>query len=180
MGRGALAGPVVAGACLFNIEKRVYNVRDSKLLVSKDREYLAQKIKKEARAYAIGSATHLEIEEVGIHQATLLAFERAILNLDCEIDYLLIDAYRLPNSKYPYKNIIKGDQKCFSIAAASIIAKVFRDELMQKLHQKYPFYYFDENKGYGTRKHLVALKKYGPCEIHRRNFAPVKNIHDLF
>jgi len=178
VGRGALAGPVVAAACLFDLKKQVYKVRDSKLLSEKLRKKLARKIKKQALFFSIGSASHFEIEEIGIHRATLLAFERALLSLNCQIDYVLVDGLFAPKTKYPCKNIVRGDQKCFSIAAASILAKVHRDSLMRKLHQKFPKYYFHKNKGYGTAAHLKALKKHGPCEIHRRNFKPVKKSYD--
>lgn len=171
VGRGALAGPVVACAFLLS-QKRLYKVRDSKLLSPGEREKLALRLKKEAKAWAIGCVDNKQIEKLGIHKATLLAFQLALNKLNRKIDFILVDAYRLPNSKIPYKNIKKGDMRCYSIACASILAKVYRDNLMKKLAKKYPGYFFEQNKGYGTKKHIEALRKYGPSEIHRRNFKP--------
>ncbi|MCX6806998.1 MAG: ribonuclease HII [Candidatus Berkelbacteria bacterium] len=174
VGRGALAGPVVAGICILRDGQIFYKVRDSKLLSAKEREHLAKKINKEAHDHAFGIASVSEIEKFGIHGATLIAFERAINSLKTEVDFILVDGYRLPNSKIPHKHIKKGDMLCISIAAASIIAKVYRDNLMKELALKYAGYFFENNKGYGTKRHLEALKQLGPCKIHRRNFRPVK------
>lgn len=174
VGRGALAAPLVAAACILPKDKRLYSLRDSKLLNGKEREKLAKKIKREARGWSIGVVEHGEIEKLGLHKAGLLAFFRALKKLKIKPDFILIDAYRLPNHQIPYKNLKKGDMVCTSIAAASILAKVYRDNLMKKLALKYPGYFFEENKGYGTKKHLEALRKLGPCEIHRRNFGPVR------
>ena len=176
VGRGALAGPVVAAACILNHEKRIYKIRDSKLLSPSKRKELARKIKRQAKCWAIGFAKHSEIEKVGIQQATFMSFSRALSKLEKEIDFILVDAFRIPHCKTRQKNIIKGDRVCVSIAAASILAKVYRDNLMEKLSKKYPGYGFEKHKGYGTKQHLKCLEKLGPCKIHRRNFKPVKKI----
>jgi len=173
-GRGALSGPIVAAACILNDDKRLYKIRDSKLLDSKKRETLAKRIKQQAKAYSFGVVENSEIEKFGLHKAGLLALKRAVEKLKIKPDFILIDYYKVPDIFIPQKAIIKGDSVCASIAAASILAKVYRDNLMRQLAKRYPGYFFEENKGYGTKKHLEALKKLGPCKIHRRNFAPVK------
>jgi len=175
VGRGALAGPLIAAAVILSV-KKIYKIRDSKLLNSKLRNLLAAKIKKEARCYAIGKASVSEIKKLGLQPATYLAFKRAVSKLKAKPDFLLIDAYTLPESKILQKGIKKGDLICTSISAASIVAKDYRDKLMIKLHKKYPHYRFDLHKGYGTALHLERLKQYGPSKIHRQNFAPVKNL----
>lgn len=172
VGRGACAGPLVAGACILNINKIADGIKDSKLLSPKKRGELAVYIKKDAVAWGIGITEVFEIETWGVHKATLKAFERALDALNRQADFLLIDAYRPYDSGIPYKAIKKGDVICMSIAAASIVAKVYRDNLMRKLAEKHTGYFFEQNKGYGTKKHLDALAKLGPCQIHRRNFKP--------
>lgn len=175
MGRGALSGPLVACACVLPNNKRLYGLRDSKLLSSKERIRLADKIKRQARDFAYGIVESNEIEEYGLNKAGFLAFLRALKNLKIKPDFVLVDGYNLPNCPYPHKKIKKGDVKCASIAAASILAKVYRDKLMEKLAKEYPGYHFEKNKGYGTKEHLCALKTLGPSKIHRKNFEPVKN-----
>lgn len=140
------------------------------------REKLAKRLKKETRAWAFGLVESHEIEKIGLHKAGLLAFERALKKLKIKPNYILIDYYKLPDCQIDHKGIKKGDLVCASIASASILAKVYRDKLMIKMAKKYPGYGFEENKGYGTKKHLVALRKLGPCQIHRNNFRPVKMI----
>jgi len=173
VGRGSLAGPLVAAACVFEIKKKIYRVRDSKALSAKMRRKLSGKIKRHALSWSIGAAEVEEIEKFGIQKATYLAFGRALKSLKKKCDFVLVDGFRFRGCRLPQKHIIKGDAKCFSIACASILAKVYRDSLMRKLAKKYPGYYLHQNKGYGTLRHLKALKKHGPCEIHRRNFRPV-------
>lgn len=175
VGRGCLIGPIVAAAVILP-SKRLYSLRDSKLLSEKEREKLAKKIKKQARAISYGIVSAKEIEKLGLSQAGLLVLKRAILNLKPKPDFLLVDFYKIPDLPFPQKAIKKGDSVCLSISAASILAKVFRDNLMEKLGKRYPGYFFEENKGYGTKEHLKALKKLGPCEIHRKNFGPVKGL----
>jgi len=178
-GRGALSGPIVAAACILNHNKRLYKIRDSKLLGPNKRETLAKKIKQEAKAHSFGIVENSEIEKFGLHKAGLLALKRAVEKLKIKPDFILVDYYKVPDIPISQKSIIKGDSVCASIAAASILAKVFRDNLMSRLAKRYPGYFFEENKGYGTKKHLEALKKLGPCKIHRRNFGPVRKIKKL-
>jgi len=174
VGRGALAGPVMAAVCVLGDGQLREEVRDSKMLSEKKRKELARLIKRRAKGWALASASPAEIEKLGIQKATYLAFRRAIRKLAQPIDYLLVDAYQVPQIDIPQKALKKGDQICLSIAAASILAKVARDELMKKMAQRYPGYHFEENKGYGTKEHLQALEKLGPSPIHRQNFQPVK------
>lgn len=173
VGRGPIAGPVVAAAII--IDKFIEGVRDSKKLTERKRKKLASIIYKEATDYGIGMAEVWEIQKLGIQKAVYLAFERAVCKLE-KVDYLLIDGYGWTESKIESGNIIKGDNISFSIAAASIIAKVYRDELMDELDEKYPNYQFCKNKGYGTNFHIDSIKKFGPCEIHRLNFEPLKSL----
>lgn len=145
------------------------------MLLPRERTKLAEKIKRQAHAFAIGRAEHYEIETLGIQKATFLAFGRALENLSQKADFVLVDGFSFTGCPLPQKHIIKGDQKCLSIAAASIIAKVHRDQLMTDLAKDYPQYGFEKHKGYGTKQHLEALKRHGICQIHRRNFKPIKN-----
>jgi ribonuclease HII len=174
VGRGAWAGPVVAAAVI--LPKRMYKLRDSKIIDRSEREDLARKIKKAAVGYGIGMASVAEIEEFGLHPATFLAYRRALEKIPAA-DYLLIDAYKWPDSPLPYLNIVKGDSISVSIAAASIIAKVERDMIMRKFHREVcAKYRFDLHKGYGTKTHQERLAKYGYSEFHRKNFKPIKKM----
>ncbi len=173
-GRGPLAGPVVAGAVILPPFAFLPKLNDSKLVSEKDRNLLYQKIQDIAVAIGIGEVSVELIDRHNILEATKIAMIKAIENLGATPDFLLIDAVKLTASKIPQKNIIKGDRISASIAAASIIAKVYRDKIMRELHEKYPLYGFNRHKGYGTREHLEALAKYGPCPYHRKSFAPVK------
>jgi ribonuclease HII len=184
-GRGPLAGPVVAACVIwpsdFDLGKLDYTelkfLRDSKKLDEKRREDLFGVIKEEASDVGVGICDHLTVDRANIFQATFLAMKKAIGEIKQKPDYILIDGkFGIPNSSYQQKAIIKGDSKIFSIMAASIIAKVTRDRLMQKFHEQYPEYGFDQHKGYGTKLHFEMLKKYGPCPIHRRSFGPVKRL----
>lgn len=172
VGRGPLAGPVYAAAVILDLSKPIYNIKDSKKLSEKKRLEISDKIKETAVAYSIAFATAEEIDKYNILNATKLAMKRAIENLTIKPDILLIDAVDL-DINIDRLPIVKGDDLSVSIGAASIIAKVERDLYMDKISQKYPFYSFEKNKGYGTKEHIEALKKYGPCEIHRRTF--IKN-----
>ncbi len=169
-GRGPLCGPVVAGAVILPRDSCIFGVKDSKKLSEKKREELFEIIKAEATSWAVGIATEKEIDEINILQATYRAMRRAIGALSVQPDVLLNDAVTIPEVEVPQVPIIKGDANCYSIAAASILAKVTRDRIMRELDEKYPRYGFAKHKGYGTKEHYAALEKYGPCEVHRRTF----------
>ena len=176
VGRGPLAGPVMAGAVIFPAglsESWTSGIRDSKQLTLLVREHLSARIYQIALAIGIGRASIEEIDSLGIVPATRLAMTRAIDNLDTAPDALVIDALPLPKIALPQKYPIRGDSISLSIAAASIVAKVARDSLMIKSDRTYPGYGFCRNKGYGTREHIGALMRLGPCPLHRRTFAPV-------
>ncbi len=174
VGRGSWAGPLVAACVILPRNKRLYSLRDSKLLNEKEREKLALKIKKTCR-YGIGRAEVSEINQLGITASLDLAYSRAIKKLKIKIDFLLIDGLGWKQAPLPSKAIKKGDMTCASIAAASIVAKVYRDDLMRKLSKKYSKWHFDQHKGYGTKLHRDLIKKYGICAIHRVNYKPIKS-----
>jgi ribonuclease HII len=180
-GRGPLAGPVVA-ACVvigpdFKIEPGDLElVADSKKLSAKKRELIFKAIKEKVLALEIGIVNHEDIDKINILQASFLAMRRAIKKLKVDPDYILLDGgFKIPKLTKPQTAIIKGDAQVWVIAAASIIAKVSRDWLMTEADKEYPEYLFAKHKGYGTKEHLAMLEKYGPCPIHRRSFAPIKN-----
>jgi ribonuclease HII len=172
-GRGPLAGPVVAAAVVLPVRCRLSGIDDSKQLSEGERARLYAAILEHAVGMGIGSADVGEIDRLNILEATKLAMRRAIDQLAPPPDYLLIDAVTLPGIGIPQRPIIKGDSLSFSIAAASIIAKVTRDRLMAEYHDMFPEYDFLSHKGYGTREHLQRLARHGPCSIHRRTFTPV-------
>lgn len=174
VGRGPLAGPVVAAAVILNDTHKILGLNDSKQLSAHKREELVTEIRKNARAIGIGEATAEEIDQLNIYQATKVAMQRAIDKLMITPDCLLIDAMVLDNG-LPQEKIIKGDARSVSIAAASIIAKVYRDEWMTTYGEEYPAYGFSKNAGYGTKEHLKAIETYGILPIHRKTFAPIKN-----
>jgi len=173
-GRGPLAGPVVAAACILPARFDLPGLNDSKMLTESKREKLYPQIQAQAIDYAIGSAEPAEIDALNILQATKLAMKRAIEGLKVRPHYLMIDALTLPTVKLPQLPLIRGDQLSATIAAASILAKVTRDRLMVELDTLYPDYLFSKNKGYGTSEHMQVLRRLGPCPLHRRSFAPVK------
>ena len=173
VGRGPLAGPVVAGAVILPKDCKILYINDSKQLSEKKREELYDIIMQEAVAVGIGYATHTRIDEINILQATYEAMREAISKLSVKPDILLNDAVTIPQVAIRQVPIIKGDAKSMSIAAASIVAKVTRDRLMVEFDKAYPEYHFAENKGYGSAVHIEALKKIGPSPIHRRTF--IKN-----
>jgi ribonuclease HII len=182
VGRGALFGPVMSAAVILpgNIKGRwKYKVRESKLLSSGDREYLFPYICDNALAYGIGSSSNDEIDSMGIAKATRLAMVRAINQLNPQPDFLLIDWVRLKESYLPQKSIAHGDMLCFSIACASIIAKVMRDRLLTYLDTKYPGYNLASHKGYGTEEHLRCIREKGTCPLHRRSFSPLREMTGL-
>ena len=170
VGRGPLAGPVVAGAVILPPDCRILYINDSKKLSAKRREALYDEILEKAVAAEIGVVSWERIDEINILQATYEAMRLAIGKLKVQPDCLLNDAVVIPELLMQQVPIIKGDSKSQSIAAASIIAKVFRDRLMDGYAEQYPEYAFESNKGYGTAAHIEAIKKYGPCPIHRRTF----------
>lgn len=169
-GRGPLAGPVFAAAVILPQGLVIEGIDDSKKLSEKNREALYIEIKSLALAFNVAFATEKEIDEVNILNATFLAMKRAVEGLSLRPDLVLIDGNREPALDLPIKTIVKGDSLSVSIAAASILAKVERDRLMKKLSEKYPSYGFEKHKGYGTKLHLEAIKRYGPAEIHRKSF----------
>ena len=171
VGRGPLAGPVVAGAVILPKNCDILYLNDSKQLSEKKREELYDIIMEKAIAVGIGAATPARIDEINILQADYEAMAQAVGKLTVKPDVLLIDAVHIPQLEaYEQISIIKGDAKSVSIAAASIVAKVTRDRLMKELDAQYPAYGFAQNKGYGSAEHIAALKKYGPCPLHRRSF----------
>ncbi len=169
-GRGPLAGPVVAAAVIFEPGTMIDQVRDSKQLRESQREALYEEIIQRCLAYGIGIVSPEEIDRINIRQATFKAMRMALGRMKLTPDYLLIDGEELPNSLYPQEAIVGGDRKSFTIAAASILAKVTRDRLMIEWHHKYPHYHFDRHKGYGTQLHREMILKYGPSPIHRKTF----------
>jgi len=174
-GRGPLAGPVVAAACILPKDAVFLSLNDSKQLSEKQRESLFIQITETVGIqFGIGEASVDEIDRCNILQATFLAMQRAVNALSSPPDYLLIDGNLSPLFEIPKQTIIKGDSLSVSIAAASVLAKVFRDRLMKEMDQKWPNYGFKQHKGYGTSKHLEAIEKWGPCPIHRKTFDPIK------
>ncbi|MBN3490674.1 ribonuclease HII [Acholeplasma equirhinis] len=170
-GRGPLAGPVVAAAVILKPDFNHPEVFDSKALSKKKREALKDLIEKEALAIGVGIVSEKEIDKINILEAARLAMLKAIKDLKIKPEFILTDFMKLPD--LPHEAIVKGDQKSTSIAAASIIAKVTRDEIMKKYDEIYPHYDFKNNQGYGTKKHLEALEKNGVSPIHRTTFNPV-------
>jgi len=173
-GRGALAGPVVAVAVVMPfLDLQIKDVRDSKLLTPKKREKLFDEIIDNCLGYGVGIVDHKIIDKINIYQASRLAMKLAVKNIKSIIpDYLLIDAMEI-EIDIPQKPIIGGDLQSYSIAAASIIAKVTRDRLMRDFHKQYCNYRFDKHKGYGTKQHMEHLNEYGPCKIHRFSYKPI-------
>jgi ribonuclease HII len=176
VGRGPLAGPVVAAAVILDRRQPIGGLADSKLLTEARREELAAQVKQQAVAWALGRAEVDEIDEINILQASLLAMQRAVSALNPQPQHALVDGNQCPRLSCTVEAIIKGDQTQPAISAASIIAKVARDREMMVLNEQYPGYGFDSNKGYCTQTHLSALEQLGVCPIHRRSYAPVKRL----
>ena len=179
VGRGALTGPVVAAAVILPHNLKVHwreKVRDSKQLNPIVREMLFAYISEKAVSIGIGISSNEIIDKVGIIEATRMAMKQAIEKLVPGPEYLLIDYMLLPAVLLPQKGITDGDSLCFSIACASIVAKVSRDRMMVEMDRDFPIYGFARHKGYGTREHLECLHKYGPCPVHRRSFRPVREV----
>lgn len=175
VGRGPLAGPVVACAVILNTGHNFLGLDDSKKLSANKREMLNTQLKEDVLDYAYGIASPKEIDELNIYNATKLAMERAIGQLKQQPNYLLIDAMKLDND-IPQTSIIKGDAQSVSIAAASVMAKEYRDTLMKALAEEYPGYDFEKNVGYGTKAHLEGLRNLGITPYHRKSFEPIKSM----
>ncbi len=174
VGRGPLVGNVVAGAVILDPNKPIDGLTDSKKLSEVKRNYFNQRIKEEALAWAIGFANVSEIDSLNIFHASLLAMQRAVAGLTTQPEHILVDGKHCPEVPCKATAIIKGDLTEPCISAASIIAKVARDDEMYVLHEQYPQYGFAQHKGYPTKAHLNALQAYGPCEHHRRSYKPVQ------
>jgi len=184
-GRGAIAGPVAAGAVVLphnvpHLDDILRGVQDSKVMTPKDRQDWSGAIKKTAVAWGVGFASKDEIDEMGIVPATCLAASRALAKLTCSIEHILVDYLTLPGVEVPQTPLVKGDARALSIAAASILAKTTRDALLIELDGKYPDYHFVSNKGYATEAHLRAIDALGPCEQHRCSFSPIAEYYSLF
>lgn len=178
-GRGPLAGPVVAAAVILPEECQINGLNDSKKLSPQKREALFHQIKRLAIVTGVGIVEPEEIDRINILRASLLAMEIAVKKLNPQPDYLLIDGNIRTSLLIPQETVIKGDLRCCSIAAASIIAKVIRDSIMDNYHNIYPEYNFKRHKGYPTIDHFEALRRFGPCPIHRKTFNGVSKIHHL-
>lgn len=176
VGRGPLAGPVVAAAVILPKDFELIGLNDSKQLNEDKRNKFYEIIREQALDIGIGISGNDEIDEINIFEATKLAMKRAVLDLNQAPSYLLIDAVQLNDLPIEQQSIVKGDSKSISIAAASIVAKVTRDSMMKKLHEQYPMYHFNSNMGYGTKEHLEALKQFGPSPVHRKSFKPVSDL----
>lgn len=180
VGRGPLVGAVVTAAVILDPHNPIAGLMDSKKLSEKKRLLLAQQIKQQALAWSLGRAEATEIDQLNILQASLLAMQRAVENLKISPDFVLVDGNRLPAWRYPSQAVVKGDSLVAEISAASILAKVARDEEMLRLDQRYPQYGFAQHKGYPTKLHLARLAEFGPLAEHRTSFAPVKKAIALF
>lgn len=174
VGRGPLVGPVVASAVILPKNSFIEGLTDSKKLSKKKRDYFYEIIKKDALAIGIGIVDNKKIDEINILEASRLAMKKAINSLSIKPDVILTDAMRL-DMGIPEEDIIKGDLKSITISAASVIAKVTRDKMMEELHEKYPMYNFIKNNGYPTKEHIEAIKKYGIIKEHRKSFRPIKD-----
>jgi ribonuclease HII len=172
VGRGCLAGPVVAAAVVLAPDKYVARVCDSKTVTALERARLYELITRKAIAWAVAAVECEEIDRINIHQASLRAMQLAVDRLTPCADFVLVDAFRIPNLRIPQRSVVHGDSRCTAIAAASIVAKVTRDRQMLELHARDPRYGFDRHKGYATRDHLMAVSQYGYSDVHRRSFRP--------
>jgi ribonuclease HII len=172
VGRGCLAGPVVAAAVVLHPDRHISGVCDSKLVPEIEREELFVRITGEAIAWAVASSDPREIDHINIHQASLTAMRRAVLALVPLPDIVLVDAFRVPELPMAQRGVPHGDRRCSAIAAASIVAKVTRDRQMRELHSQDPRYGFDRHKGYATADHLEAVSRFGYSDAHRRSFRP--------
>lgn len=179
-GRGPLAGPVVAAAVVLAPGARIAGVDDSKRLPPEERQRLFDLIQERAVGVGVGIVDHLTIDRINILQATRLAMGQALGALGMEPELVLTDFVTVPGLRCPQRNLVEGDRRSASVAAASIIAKVTRDRIMEEADRKYPMYGFGRHKGYGTPEHRIALEQHGPCALHRRTFAGIWNQLALF
>jgi len=175
-GRGPLVGAVVAAAVILDPQNPIEGLNDSKKLSEKKRNTLAVEIRQKALAWSVASVDEKEIDRINILQASLLAMKRAVESLDRAPDFVLVDGNKCPDLNVEVEAIVKGDSKVAAIAAASILAKVDRDQQMVDLHEQYPQYGFDKHKGYPTKVHMELLIQHGPCPLHRKSFGPVKKL----
>ena len=174
VGIGSAIAEVYASACILNPARRINGLRDSKILTAERRKELSERIKERALDFCIATASLEEVDTLNVFHATMLAMQRAVAGLKLKPGLVLIDGNRMPNLPYPARTIVKGDAKVRCISAASILAKVARDEAMLKYHEQFPQYGIDKHKGYLTPLHLEMLKKHGPCPVHRKNYEPVR------
>jgi len=174
VGVGSAIAEVYAAACILDPIHRINGLRDSKQLTAARRKALSDQIKERALGYCIATASLEEIDELNVFGATMLAMQRAVDGLKVRPGIVFVDGNRMPKLSVPARTIVKGDAKIRAISAASILAKVARDEAILKCHEIYPQYGFKENKGYLTAFHLAALKQYGPCQIHRKSYEPIR------
>jgi ribonuclease HII len=179
-GRGPLAGPVVAAAVVLAPGARIAGVDDSKRLLPEERQRLFDLIQERAVGVGVGIVDHLTIDRINILQATRLAMGQALGALAMEPELVLTDFVTVPGLRCPQRNLVEGDRRSASVAAASIIAKVTRDRIMEEADREYPLYGFGRHKGYGTPEHRIALEQHGPCALHRRTFAGIWNQLALF
>lgn len=175
VGRGPLAGDVVAAAVILDPQKPIAGLDDSKALTEKKREALYEEICEKAKCWFVARASVAEIDEINIYHATLLAMTRAVQGLKIQPEHVLVDGNKCPDWSYSSEAVVKGDGRVAAISAASILAKVTRDREMVELDKRYPGYGFASHKGYAAAAHLAALQELGPCPIHRRSFAPVRD-----
>ena len=172
VGRGCLAGPVVASAVVLDPDRYIPRICDSKTVTAPERDRLYERITREAVCWSVVGVDPLEIDRINIHQASLRAMQRAIMALTPLPDMVLVDAFRVPDLPMAQRGVVHGDTRCTAIAAASIVAKVTRDRAMLELHGRDPRYGFDRHKGYATRDHLDAVERFGYSDAHRRSFRP--------
>jgi ribonuclease HII len=173
VGRGCLAGPVLAAAVVLDPDRYIPRISDSKTVTALERVRLYEQITRIAVAWSVAGAEPSEIDSINIHQASLRAMQRAVLKLAPLPDFVLVDAFRVPDLPMAQRAVAHGDARCTAIAAASIVAKVTRDRMMLELHSRDPRYGFDRHKGYATREHLDAVSRFGYSDIHRRSFRPL-------
>jgi len=178
VGRGCLAGPVVAGAVILDPECHIPGLADSKTITAAERERLHDLIARKALAWSVAWAEPEEIDTINIHQASLQAMRRAVLAIAPLPDIVLVDAFRIPDLDIAQRGVLHGDRRCAAIAAASIVAKVTRDRQMMNYHERDPRYGYDRHKGYATADHRAAVERYGYSSLHRRSFRPQGNLFD--